>query len=123
MGERNLFLLNFIFTKLKPFFQLDSLPSLLFFLTTLLFFFRDQLLYSLVSDSNDDSSKFDVHASTGQIFVVDTSSRKDLNSICPNSCKFKAAVTDTNGVQQTQINVQIVPLLESQIIPLNINVS
>ena len=80
--------------------------------------FRDQLVYSLLFGINDDSSKFDVDSSTGQIFVVDSSSRKDMRSLCPDNCTFKAAVTDGNST--TQINVQIVPLFESQIIPLTI---
>ena len=90
-----------------------SVGSTLFFI-----FFRDLLSFSLSSDAEDDSSKFKIDATTGQIFVnnYNNNQREDLKTICPVTCNFKARVFD--GVHSKEISVRIVPLDESQIIPL-----
>ena len=82
------------------------------------YFFRDLLSFSLSSDAKDDSSKFKIDAMTGQIFVnnYNNNQREDLKTICPVACNFKARVFD--GVHSQEISVRIVPLDDSQIIPL-----
>jgi len=82
------------------------------------FFFRDDLTYSIVQNVNDDSSKFDVNATSGHIYVQ-TTKRHTLASLCDESCTFVAKVND--GDNFSEINVEIVPLSESQIIPLQMN--
>ena len=72
-----------------------------------------------MSKTDDDSAKFSVDPVSGQVSASLDGPGRELNDLCSGSCNFEARVRDPEGLE-AGIKVSIVPLSQSQIIPLKL---
>ena len=77
----------------------------------------DHLEFSITSNTDDDSSKFSVDPTSGQVSASLDGSSLELSDLCSGNCRFEAQVRDLGG-REAKIKVSIVPLSQNQIIPL-----